>query len=449
MPPIIKTVHVPRPLPHQAPILLDPARQKVVVAGRRWGKSVLGLDACILGHGPNRLYKGALEGAQIRWIAPTYPLSVPMWESLKQATYECWAHKDEVSRTITLPGGGAVSVKSADNPDSLRGVGSDGVVMDEAAFAVQAAWENGVRPTLADRQGWVIFISSPNGFNWFHDLFQNAKVTSGWAAWQRPTSDNPRILPEEIAVARRDTVDFRFRQEWLAEFTAPGVGMFRREWWNVADAPPPLSSLRMIRAWDFASTETKEGNDPDWTAGALLAIDQEARVWVLDVRRTRSTPDDRERFVLNTAASDGRGVPVYLPVDPGSAGVDVADHYVKRVLAGYCVHAHKESGDKAHRAEPLAAQAERRNVWIVRAPWNRDWMNETDMFPTSGPDVHDDQVDAASLSYRMLSGYGGPMLSLPANTARDEALGGMRPSPAGSRTANDHFIRQGGDGLWT
>ena len=87
--------------------------------------------------------------------------------------------KREKQMRIDLPGGGSITVKSADDPDSLRGVGLDGLVFDEAAFARREAWVNGLRPALADRQGWAVFLSTPCGQNWLHDLFVAAAAAAG------------------------------------------------------------------------------------------------------------------------------------------------------------------------------------------------------------------------------------------------------------------------------
>ena len=82
-----------------------------------------------------------------------------IWRNLKHSLRGAWLEKNENERRIVLPGGGSITVKSADNPDSLRGAGLDGVVMDEASFMAREAWTEGIRPALADRQGWAIFAA--------------------------------------------------------------------------------------------------------------------------------------------------------------------------------------------------------------------------------------------------------------------------------------------------
>jgi phage FluMu gp28-like protein len=130
---------------------------------------------------------------------------------------------------IVLPGGGSVRIRSADNPDGLRGEGLDLAVLDECAFIDGDAWREAVRPALSDRQGRALFISTPKGRNWFWDLYQRGvSGEEGWSSHQFPTSTNPYILPEEIEAAKRDLADLVFRQEFLAEFVDFEGTVFRR-----------------------------------------------------------------------------------------------------------------------------------------------------------------------------------------------------------------------------
>src|SRR5215469_12759294 len=200
------TVLLPMELDHQVPVLRHPARMKVVACGRRWGKTALGLMAVIDGHGPilpteRPLYKGAWDGGKIWWVVPDYPTAQEIWRDLLHATRMGRLTKNEVERRIDLHSGGSVTVKSAHDPEVLVAVGLDGVVVDEAAKLDSRAWDF-LRPTLADRQGWCIFISTPKGYNWFYDRFEAARDMPGWARWQEPTSKNPLITPEELHAAR-------------------------------------------------------------------------------------------------------------------------------------------------------------------------------------------------------------------------------------------------------
>jgi len=129
---------------------------------------------------------------------------------------------------INLPGGGWVQVKSADNPDRLRGEGLNFVVLDECAFMIEETWTESIRPALSDRKGGALFISTPKGRNFFWRLYVGAADRKPeWQAWRFPTSANPFIDAQEIQYAQETLPDRVFRQEYLAEFIDDSGGVFR------------------------------------------------------------------------------------------------------------------------------------------------------------------------------------------------------------------------------
>jgi len=133
----------------------------------------------------------------------------------------------KVDRQIILPTGGEVTVRSADDPDSLRGEGLDFVVMDECAFMQENAWIEALRPALSDRRGRAMFISTPKGRNWFWRIWQRGLDDGEYHSWQLPTSDNPYIAPEEIEAARESLPELTFEQEYLAVFLENEGSVFR------------------------------------------------------------------------------------------------------------------------------------------------------------------------------------------------------------------------------
>ncbi len=224
---------------------------KVVVCGRRWGKSATGLLAVVDGHGPlvdgRPHFRGASAGARIWWVAPDYPTAELIWRDLKRACRGAWADKSETGRRIDFPGGGFVAVRSAHDPAKLVAEGLDGCVIDEAGKIAPEAWDF-LRPTLADRQGWCIFIGTPSGFNWFHKLFERAATAPGWARWQRPSSDNPLMTAAELAAAKEDAPRI-YGQEYEARFECPEGAEWPSEyfaesiWFHDFPAQPVLSVL--------------------------------------------------------------------------------------------------------------------------------------------------------------------------------------------------------------
>lgn len=130
----------------------DPTRYKVVVAGRRFGKSVFARHHCFL---------NALYNPGIYWIiSPTYRQGRMIhWRALlNEIPSDLISYKNEQLNQIQLVNGSLIELKGADNEDSLRGVGLKGVVMDEAADQKPHVWEEIIRPTLIDSEGWAILL---------------------------------------------------------------------------------------------------------------------------------------------------------------------------------------------------------------------------------------------------------------------------------------------------
>lgn len=198
----------------QQDIVESPQRFKVVVAGRRFGKTHLAI---------RQLCFHAKEPEQTVWyVAPTYrQAKMITWKKLRKKLIELrWAKKiNETELTLELKNGSTISLKGADNYDSLRGIGLDYLVIDEFADIDPEAWYETLRPTLADRQGGALFIGTPKGLNWAHDLFKmQEEFPDEWRSFQFTTIDGGNVKPEEIEAARK-TLDLRtFRQEFMATF---------------------------------------------------------------------------------------------------------------------------------------------------------------------------------------------------------------------------------------
>lgn len=200
----------------------DPARFKVLACGRRWGKTRLGSALCIA---------TAINGGRAWWVAPSYKMAAVGWRMVSRLGNQIpTATIRQVDRQVILPGGGSVQVRSADDPNSLRGEGLDFAVMDECAYMAEAAWVEALRPALSDRLGKALFISTPKGRNWFWRLFVRGQddLQNEIRSWAFPTSDNPFVAKTEIEAARKSLPDRIFRQEYLAEFMEDAGGVFRR-----------------------------------------------------------------------------------------------------------------------------------------------------------------------------------------------------------------------------
>ena len=196
-----------------------PARFKVLAAGRRWGKTRLTVHECL---------DVASAGGRAWWIAPSYKMGEVGWRPLKRMGTMIGAEIRKVDRQVILPNGGEITVRSADNPDSLRGEGLDFAAFDEFAFTQESAWTEAIRPALSDRLGKAMFISTPTGRNHFWRMYQRGLSDGGeWMSWQLPTSDNPYIEPSEIEAARESLPELIFEQEYLAIFLENEGAVFR------------------------------------------------------------------------------------------------------------------------------------------------------------------------------------------------------------------------------
>jgi len=167
------------------------------------------------------------------------------------------------------------------------------------------------------------------------------------------------------------------------------VGMLQ-----VVDAIPS-GPVQWCRGWDFAST-----TDGDWTVGVKLGRLGDGRWIVADVVRERYLTDKRDALLRNTAAADGTGVRVSIPQDPGQAGKSLV-LYMTRQLAGFSVHFSPETGDKISRSEPVESQVNVGNVMLLRATWNKPYVEELRSFDSG---TYDDQVDATSRAFAQLHG---------------------------------------------
>lgn len=202
----------------QVEILESPARFKVVVCGRRWGKTTYGCYLCL---------EQALKGKRIWWVAPTYKIANIAWRMLTRLAKRIpGADIKEGERVIYFPGGGEVWMMSSDNPEGLRGEGLDGVVMEEAGSQKAEVWRESLRPALADKKGWALFIGTPRGKNWFYNLWQDAARLPGWQRWRRPTIDNPYIDPEEIAQIKLSELPHIFAQEYEGDFGGSQLSVY-------------------------------------------------------------------------------------------------------------------------------------------------------------------------------------------------------------------------------
>lgn len=205
--------------PAQGQVYASPARFRVLVAGRRFGKTHLALV---------ELFQTAWNnpGRLCWYIAPSYRQAKSIaWERLKSMLPHPHVRASEADLTMRFPNGSAISLRGADRYDSLRGNGLDLVVLDEFAAMKPEVWSEVLRPALADRQGRALFIGTPQGHDHLYDRFQFAMSDPLWAAFRFRTLDGGNVTEEELSGAARELDERLFCQEFEASFEATAVGL--------------------------------------------------------------------------------------------------------------------------------------------------------------------------------------------------------------------------------
>jgi hypothetical protein len=207
--------------PPQFTVFTDPARFRMLVAGRRFGKTYLALV---------ELCQAAWKPGSVAWyVGPTNKQAKRIaWKPLKEMTRPYWASKpNETDLRIDLISGGTICVRGADNYDALRGDGLDFLVLDEYASIAKEVWPEVLRPALADRRGRgrALFIGTPRGYNHFYEMYQAAQKQPSWATFQFTTAEGGNVALQEIEAATHELDAQTYRTEFEARFENLTAGL--------------------------------------------------------------------------------------------------------------------------------------------------------------------------------------------------------------------------------
>lgn len=197
------------------------ARFRVLAVHRRAGKTRLALMELV-----DSALRSTLEAPLYAYVAPYRT----------QAQAIAWSELKRIVEPLRIAGaldvregdlqvrmahnGATIRLAGADNADALRGLRLDGVVLDEPAWIRPEAWSEVIQPALADRQGWALFIGTPNGIDLFSELFFKASSLPGWAALRYTCEETDALPREEIERLRREQPAQAFAREMLCDFTA-------------------------------------------------------------------------------------------------------------------------------------------------------------------------------------------------------------------------------------
>lgn len=205
-------IKLPKPHSGQLKVIQSKARFKVLLCGRRWGKSLISQVISII---------GIVNKKQIAYVTPTYQLSKIFFQDvLKYIPLALIKTANKSDLRIELVTGGSLSFMTGENLDSFRGRKFHTVIIDEAAFIpdLESAWLNSIRATLTDYEGDALFISTPRGKDYFYSLYLKGLTgADGFESFHFTTYDNPYIKASEIDAARNELTEGAFNQEYLAK----------------------------------------------------------------------------------------------------------------------------------------------------------------------------------------------------------------------------------------
>ena len=230
-------------------------RWSCIVAHRRAGKTVAAVNDLIVG-----ALECGLPRPQFAYVAPYRDQAKRVaWDYVKHYAQPFAAGRPNESELVQpMPNGGRIMLFGADNPDALRGIYLDGVILDEFGDFKPSVWGNVIRPTLSDRQGWVVFGGTPKGRNEFWDVREQARRNpDDWLLIELRASESGLLDANELAQLRKQLSSDQYAQEYECDFSAALAGAFFGREMVVAEREhrigrvPYDDALKVYTAWDI------------------------------------------------------------------------------------------------------------------------------------------------------------------------------------------------------
>ena len=380
-------------LPWQEEVLADPARFKVIAAGRRTGKSHLAAVSLI--------YK-ALNSKRGKtfYVAPTQGQARDvMWNTIFELANPIIQRSHINNLEITLQGGKTIYLKGADRRDTLRGVSLNHCVLDEFAFMKVDVFSNILRPALSDLKGTCLFIGTPEGRNHFYDIYLGARQWKDWREFHYTSFDNPFLDKEEIEHARATLPNYAFQQEYMASFDAKTQGHFDVNNFDYyAKRPPGNYDVYIgIDLAGFKQQGQRKSKKRDDSAISVVYVNGEGHWYVEDIIHGQWSLDETCQKIF-------QAVEIHRPRSTGiekgiaqQAVFSPLKDMMRRTSRVFNLealsHGNQKKSDRVLWA--LAGRFENNLIHLKKAEWNTRFEDEAGNFPSAL--VHDDLID--SLSY--------------------------------------------------
>lgn len=391
------------------------ARFRALIGSRGSGKTATGVQEALRMVRERPGLPGAMVSPNMpHWTRSTWP-EVQRWIPWDRVVQH---HKTE--KWILFDNGSTVYYGGIDDPDSWRGPNLNWLWFDEAArkrdimaFLVLVATVR-IAP---DPMAWI--TTTPRGkSHWLTKFFIERDLPDEVAKVLKEIGHTgPLIESFHTHVEdNKENVDPAFYASLLMAYTGPfkrqevggdiveeGGTLAQRTWFEIVESVP--TSAPRVRGWDLAATAKKVGSDPDYVGGAKLAY-HKGTYYIEHMIRRQLGPGQVEQLLIQTAKADGRKVRIGIEEEPGASGKLLGAHLVK-LLTGYWARSDRASGDKVTRAMPWLGQAQAGNVKLLEGSWNECFLDEVEEFPVGS---HDDQVDAVSVAFQMLTKTSDPRI---------------------------------------
>lgn len=382
-------------LPWQKKVFEDKTRFKVIVAGRRCGKSRLSAVALLV--------EGLKcpKGSAVMYVAPTQGQARQIiWDLLMDLGRDVISGSHVNNMDITLINGAKIYVRGSDRPDTLRGVSLTFLVLDEVADIKAETWEKVLRAALSDKKGKALFIGTPKGRNWFYDMYKLGLTEDDedWKSWHFTTKDNPLIDPKEIDGAKKTLSSFAFKQEYEASFDNAGTDLFKEDWIQYGTEPKDGSYYIGIDLAGFTNTNYSESRKKklDQSAIAVVKVTDDGEWWIRKIEYGRWDVQESAQRIL-------KNIKEFKPIGSGMERGTVRNAvmpYLSDLMRANNTYANIQ--DLSHGGKNKVD----RIVWALQGRFEHgkitlnedyDWDEFKDqllLFPT--PQVHDDLLDALS-----------------------------------------------------
>jgi len=263
------TIELNKPHDGQRAVLESDARFKVLMCGRRWGKSLISKNISIT---------EALAGRITGYVTPTYHLAKVFFDDIAKIIPSEIAQANKSDLTFKFVTGGEIRFFTGERLDNFRGLRLHNVIIDEAAYIpyLQDAWNNAIRPTLTDFEGKALFISTPRGKDFFYNLY--LRNSGDWKSFKYTTYDNPFIKVSEIDDAKNSLPMAAFEQEFMAnpaENAANpfGIDFIRQNIQAISNSNPICYGIDLAKSYDYTAILGLDAN------GTVCSFDRFQSDW--------------------------------------------------------------------------------------------------------------------------------------------------------------------------